>query len=157
MKKMILVIMCLSILISGCSSEIIKYDYETDADFIVRINEICKGQEKITVEMKDGKIYMGKFLEINVNSVSLHDKETKELLLLKKNQVSTISFNEKGEHKTQSMFYGIWVGLGLAVINHLIYPLVPVYYGYLFAPVLMGSFGIILNTSTGYQTIVKIN
>ena len=120
MKKIIASILALSLLISGCSRNLVKYNNEHEFEFYGRVNKICEGKEELSIVTKNNKSYQGKKLVLSNDSTSFINLESNSIEKICTDDISQIEFEETSVSRVQGFLFGGLAG-GL-VTNYLSNP-----------------------------------
>ena len=113
MKKIIASILALSLLISGCSRNLVKYNNEHEFEFYGRVNKICEGKEELSIVTKNNKSYQGKKLVLSNDSTSFINLESNSIEKICTDDISQIEFEETSVSRVQGFLFGGLTG-GLA-------------------------------------------
>ena len=161
MKKIIASILISSLLISGCAHNLSKYGNEPQVDFYYRVTKLCENNNDLTIEVLDGKKYKGKELRMTSDSTSFKELETNALIVLKTQEVNTISFTQIGRGIFEGFLYGSLIGGVTGLAPQLIFggqgtPKGDIYL-VLYTAITGAVIGSIYGLINKSKTIIKIN
>lgn len=158
-KKIIASILILSLVISGCSRNLVKYSNEHEFEFYSRINKLCENKNDLTLEMIDGQKYRVKELIMSADTTNFIDIESNMTIIKSTKDISSITFTQMGKGTLVGLLIGGVIGLvtlflgeggGTAAPKGNIYPLI---YFAVSGAVIGSVYGLISPS----KTIIKIN
>lgn len=106
MKKIIAVILMSSLLISGCTYNITKGDYEDDQKFYEKVNKVCEDKDELSIATKNNRSYKGKKLLIANDTTSFINLGFNYLEKVNTNDISQIEFMGTGASGIQGFLIG---------------------------------------------------
>jgi len=118
-KILILSVFFSSLLIVGCSSDIVKNTYETEEDYLEKINKICANKDELIISTNDSLIYSGKQLVIKNNSVTFIDNQTEKDKEIDIKDLAQIKFEGTGTNVFEGFLFG---GLAGGLLSAVFYP-----------------------------------
>ena len=116
MKKIIASILALSLLISGCSHNLVKYSNESESEFYNRVNNLCKNRDDLTVVMISGQKYNAKEFIISADSSKFVEIGTNITLIKSTKEISSIDFPDSNKGTIDGLFNGLWIGGGTGLL-----------------------------------------
>jgi len=157
MKKIISLILLLSISLNGCIHHIPYYQNESREDFHRRVNNLCNGK-LIVIELTDGKKYYGKEIKVSTDSTSFIEITSNTTQILRTKEILSISFDESGRGMFEGFLYGALIGGVIGII-----PQLPGaggtpkgdIYAIIYISIIGAGLGSIYGLLTGSNTIIK--
>ncbi len=116
MKKIIASILISSLLVSGCTHNLLKYSNEHEFEFYSRINKLCENKNDLTLEMIDGQKYNIKELIISEDSTKFVDIKSNTTIIKSTKEISSISFTDIGRGVLDGFLSGLWIGGGTGLL-----------------------------------------
>lgn len=120
MKKIIAVILIVSLFISGCAYNITKGDYEDNQKFYEKVNKVCEDKEELSIIIKNNSRFKGKRLVMMNDTTSFINLRFNSIEKINTNDISQIEFKGTGASGIQGFLFGGLAG-GL-VTNYLSNP-----------------------------------
>ncbi len=157
MKKIISLILLISISLNGCIHHIPHYQNESREDFHRRVNNLCNSK-LIVIELIDGKKYYGKEIKVSTDSTSFIKITSNTTQILRTKEILSISFNESARGMFEGFLYGALIGGVIGTIPQLLggggTPKGDIY-TIIYISIIVAGLGSIYGIITGSNTIIK--
>lgn len=116
MKRIIASVLISSLLISGCSYDISKGEYEKNQQFYERVNKVCKDKDELIIRIKDGKSFKGKEIKVASDTTTFVNLESNFVERITTNKITEIEFSGTGTSIFEGFLFGSLAGGGSATL-----------------------------------------